>query len=718
MSIRLKLSLVFSLIVASMLAFHSMLFYSSSQSELRADLEKRMLAVSQQMAASIEQVTAAKRHLYNSLGERLRTVAIAVQAELDPDIAHVTGEQLANLSRRFGVDHIALFARAGDGIALLRSSDPKNAAVCPSMTGFRSDALNLLFEGRAAAIAGGQRLPHYWAEPLGSFAAELPDAYKCGYYYDGTTNYIIDPYTIDQEILAFARTASPERIVSKWKEENSFILEVTGFDPAAFAKQTGAAGNEAASGELPSTGPGVSIPFGTYTYRNESADARNVARAAATGAMFAEEQKLADKTVIKSFVPVMGETPYVIGLVSDYRAIRHMLVERLYRDVAVSVSLLILLAVAIYYIIGTIVGHKLKKHKDQLQDAAEELRSTKEVLESFVNYTTDAIHVVDLNGRVLQANRAFETLFGWSRAEVIGCTPRIVPERFAEEAERMNEKVKQGEQVTAYDTERLRHDGSAIAVSVTVSPIRNAEGNIVALASITRNITERKQTEEILRRSEKLSVVGQLAAGVAHEIRNPLTTLRGFVQLQKMKRESNPEQLELMLSELDRINLIVSEFLILAKPQVVQFLEHDPRIIVSETVQLLEPQANMSNIAIVTDFIDPLPRIRCESNQMKQVFINILKNGMEAMPNGGEMTIQVRRIDPDHIMVRFIDQGCGIREEHLGRLGEPFFTSKESGNGLGLMVSQQIIAAHKGAMHVSSEVGKGTCVDVVLPVTP
>lgn len=349
-------------------------------------------------------------------------------------------------------------------------------------------------------------------------------------------------------------------------------------------------------------------------------------------------------------------------------------------------------------------------------ETLERLRSTKEYLGAFVNYTTDAIHVMDLEGRVLEVNKAFEELYGWTAEEAVGQPLKIVPQGHEEEFYRLLDKVRSGGQVSGYETVRRSKDGKEINVSITVSPIHGENGAVVAFASITRNITERKRTEEMLRRSEKLSVVGQLAAGVAHEIRNPLTTLKGFVQLQQLRGEGNPHHLELMLAELDRINFIVSEFLILSKPQLNHFQIKDLASILLEMLQLLETQANLNNIVIHTEIEPDLPKIKCEENQLKQVFINVLKNGMEAMPEGGDIRIQVKRVDANRVMIRFMDHGCGIPEEHLARLGEPFFTNKENGNGLGIMVSQQIVANHKGNMLIRSELGKGTCVDIVLPV--
>lgn len=335
---------------------------------------------------------------------------------------------------------------------------------------------------------------------------------------------------------------------------------------------------------------------------------------------------------------------------------------------------------------------------------------------SLIEHNTDAIYVMDLEGKILRVNPAFETLYGFKEAEVSGIRQPFVPERLQEEYFGLIQRVKEGCEVSGYETVRKTKDGRDIHISLTLSPVLHENGELVALAAICRNITERKETEEVFHRSEKLTVIGQLAAGVAHEIRNPLTTLRGFVQLLKQRKAGNLEHLELMLEELDRINFIVSEFIILSKPHLSQFTLKDPADLVTDMIRLLEPQSAMNNIHLEIRLSPDLPRIRCEENQLKQVFLNVIKNGMESMPDGGVIRIEAMRLDPGKILIRFTDHGTGIPEDILMRLGEPFLTSKENGTGLGILVSQQIVANHKGRMLIRSELGKGTSVDIELPV--
>jgi two-component system, sporulation sensor kinase E len=230
------------------------------------------------------------------------------------------------------------------------------------------------------------------------------------------------------------------------------------------------------------------------------------------------------------------------------------------------------------------------------------------------------------------------------------------------------------------------------------------------------DVTERKELEERLRKSDTLNVVGELAAGIAHEIRNPMTALKGFIQLlQNSMKEDYSMYFNVITSELQRIESIITEFLILAKPQAVQYKQNDVRKIMKDTIDLLGAQAMMHNVEIIAKYSEDLPLIYCEPNQLKQVFINMLKNAIEVMPKGGTVTVNITQIDEQHIQISITDQGCGIPEDKIKKLGEPFYTTKERGTGLGLMVSYKIIEEHQGKIEVKSQVGVGTTFYITLP---
>lgn len=234
---------------------------------------------------------------------------------------------------------------------------------------------------------------------------------------------------------------------------------------------------------------------------------------------------------------------------------------------------------------------------------------------------------------------------------------------------------------------------------------------------LVRDITELKQSREYMHQTEKLTVVGELAAGIAHEIRNPLTSLKGFTQLLGDKIDSNQGYMDIMITEIERINTIVSELLLLAKPRKLDFKELNIGMVLKKIITLMEAQANLYGVKIKCDQCDEVPSflIHGEENKLKQVFINLLKNGIEAMQEGGEIKISLQKREKD-VEIKIIDSGNGISPELLSKIGQPFFTTKEKGTGLGLMVCYSIIESHQGKMTIDSKSGQGTTVSITLPL--
>lgn len=229
--------------------------------------------------------------------------------------------------------------------------------------------------------------------------------------------------------------------------------------------------------------------------------------------------------------------------------------------------------------------------------------------------------------------------------------------------------------------------------------------------------TEREQSMQLLVQSEKLTAAGQLAAGIAHEIRNPLTALKGFLHLLKANN-GNPAKhdayVTIMNDELNRIDQILSELLVLSKPQSVQFIRRRPAAIVQQVLDILQPQAVLKNVQLLVSQLDETVSIYCDENQIKQVLINLVKNGIEAMPAGGRIWIGLMA-EREHVILTVADEGAGIPEEVLNRIGEPFYTTKEKGTGLGLMVSFKIIENHNGTIQIESAPDRGTRFTITLP---
>ncbi|WP_281887839.1 CheR family methyltransferase [Paenibacillus sp. YYML68] len=267
------------------------------------------------------------------------------------------------------------------------------------------------------------------------------------------------------------------------------------------------------------------------------------------------------------------------------------------------------------------------------------------------------------------------------------------------------------------ELESKHKSGSVYWESVKFLPIKEQTGRLIHYLKISEDISERKHTEELLRKSEMLSAVGQLAAGIAHEIRNPLTALKGFTKL-LTTGANNDSYLSIMADELERIEEIVSELLVLAKPQAVDYLPKSLSSVLQDVMILIETQAIIHNVEIINQVQDKLPLVSCVENQLKQVFINVLKNAVEAMPNGGSLIVRAERTEEREVKISFIDNGYGIPEKTLVRLGEPFYTTKNKGTGLGLMVSYKIIENHNGKMNIMSKENVGTTVEIRLPVIP
>jgi PAS domain S-box-containing protein len=352
----------------------------------------------------------------------------------------------------------------------------------------------------------------------------------------------------------------------------------------------------------------------------------------------------------------------------------------------------------------------------QYRKMADKYRESEAKYRLIAENTLDVIVVLDAEGRVTYTSPSHAAVMGWGEPEM--AATRLIDAVHPEDQAAVSSKLARlRDSLKPFQSQfRYRHqDREWIVVEGTGSPVVGQDGQLDKVVMVMRDVTERMATEELLRKSDKLAVVGQLAAGVAHELRNPLTAMKGFLQLLQDKVETGRDYINIMLSEMKRIELIIGEFLILAKPHVVKFQSKNPQELLHSVIALLDTQAILNNVQIVTNIRPGVPNILCEENQIKQVFINVLKNAIEAMPKGGQITIEVVHDPQTGVIIRFRDQGVGIPEENLPHLGEPFYTTKESGTGLGLMVSYQIVQAHNGHMQIRSQLNEGTTVEVRLP---
>ncbi|QGQ98331.1 PAS domain S-box protein [Paenibacillus psychroresistens] len=290
----------------------------------------------------------------------------------------------------------------------------------------------------------------------------------------------------------------------------------------------------------------------------------------------------------------------------------------------------------------------------------------------------------------------------------------IAPYNHAQMSDRINSVVRSDDYLDFIEFKLLRVDGTLFDAEVSSVYVHQQMGS-PTIQTVIHDLTERKKTEEMVLKSEKLSIIGQLAAGIAHEIRNPLTSLKGFTKLLKTP-ENQKHFIQIMTDELEKIEQIVNEFMSMAKPHKSNFKKTKLPTLVENVVRFMEPQAHLCAVQIQCDMDYKMKNVTCDQIKIKQVLMNVLKNAIESMPNGGIVQIQVINLEDEQAMIRIKDQGNGITEDQLLKIGEPFFTMKEHGTGLGLMICHSIVEEHKGKLTIESQLNQGTTVEIILPI--
>jgi len=367
------------------------------------------------------------------------------------------------------------------------------------------------------------------------------------------------------------------------------------------------------------------------------------------------------------------------------------------------------------FMLFTLIAWFVGRQYDKARYYEKQARSSEDSYKRLIDSLPEAVFIHQDN-LIIYVNKAVVSMLGAaSKEDLIGTSiyDYIDPEYEERVQERIRQAKKEKRPLNGIEHRMLRFDGSKFFFEG--SSLFIVFGEKEAVLSIGKDITDRKaQTEHLLQKSEKLAMLGQMAAGIAHEIRNPLTSISGFIHLLKADNQKN-EFFDIVISEIERINSIVGEFLVLAKPSVATYVEQDIKVIIKDVVTLVNTQSILNNVQIFLEFEDDLPLVSCEKNQMKQVFLNILKNSIEAMPDGGNIAFKVMEKEAGSISIKITDQGMGIPKERMSTLGEPFYTTKEKGTGLGLMTCYKIIESNKGKLTIQSELNEGTTVEIILP---
>lgn len=250
-------------------------------------------------------------------------------------------------------------------------------------------------------------------------------------------------------------------------------------------------------------------------------------------------------------------------------------------------------------------------------------------------------------------------------------------------------------------------------VELIIERVKDEANEMTYYVSCLKDITIQKEAKDKLVHSEKMSIIGQLAAGIAHEIRNPLTSLKGFLQLLQAGVRHKDEYYKIMKDEIEKMEAITSELLFMAKPLTNNMKKEYVEKMIRDVAVLLQSEARLKNISIKIE--EPITEtIYCDSSQIKQVLINLVKNAIEAMEQPGEITLFVHS-NEERVIINVKDEGVGIPKDIIDQLGSPFFTTKKEGTGLGLNITKEILKLHGGSLSFSKNADKGSTFQLIFP---
>lgn len=372
---------------------------------------------------------------------------------------------------------------------------------------------------------------------------------------------------------------------------------------------------------------------------------------------------------------------------------------------------------------GTSELKRLRRRCEELGASIESMRAS---YEDLLGSLQDGIIIVEPDGHIRSINQAAEELTGLS-AQM--CRGRPFEQLFPNDRslrELVRKTMESGRTHADFDGRLTRYDGSQVIISAVASLISDGMGQARGTVLALRDQTGIRELEERLQRSDRLAELGTVAAGVAHEIRNPLAGLRGAAQL--LEGEPDFPQLlkeytSVIIKEVDRLGAIVERLLSFAAPRGPVLRSCNLHEILDGLFFLERAPLNAANVAIQRQYDPQLPDILADPSEIQQLFLNLIRNGVEAMPGGGGLTVRTRfersakRCGGQSVAVaEIIDQGSGFDPEVERRLFTPFFTTKEGGTGLGLAICLRIVEDHGGAMEATGTPGKGSRFRVWLPL--
>jgi PAS domain S-box/PAS domain S-box len=342
--------------------------------------------------------------------------------------------------------------------------------------------------------------------------------------------------------------------------------------------------------------------------------------------------------------------------------------------------------------------------------------------------TVNPLQITDTNGKMVYANPAFMQVSGYGQDELIGKNPNVFGsgKHSRKFWARMWNTINAGK-VWVGEVENRKKGGEPFFTQLLISPIVDHVGNVSAFFGIHRDLTEKRIMERQLINTQKMESIGTLAAGVAHEVGNPLASISALVQVVQRSTDDQfvKEKLELVKNQVTRISKIIRDLVDFSRPSNYELRLTDINQIVSEAVEIIKVGTKAKNIDFKVSLNERVPPLPLVADQVQQVFVNILLNAVDAIsehyPPKRDCSIAAKtEVNVDNVIVIFEDDGVGIAEENIAKIFEPFYTTKKEGKGtgLGLWVSYGIIKSFQGDIIVESTVGEGTTFRILLPIQP
>jgi two-component system sensor histidine kinase HydH len=349
------------------------------------------------------------------------------------------------------------------------------------------------------------------------------------------------------------------------------------------------------------------------------------------------------------------------------------------------------------------------------RSARTSLSKVKAFSDSLVENMPIGLLAIDADGTITTSNQTAESVLQLSPREIIGKKAvHILPMQLLELIEGL--KLKSG--IVEKEIDFLSKDGKRIPLEVITTVLKEEDGTFWEHVILFRDLTEIRRLRQEIDRSHRLASLGRLAAGIAHEIRNPLSSIKGFATYFRERYHDIPEDrktADIMIQEVERLNRVIGQLLEFARPMNIRLKSTSLQPFILRSLKMIENQAREKNITVSLDTVPDDDNVMIDPDRMSQVLLNLYLNAIEAIDNGGTLSIAMTREDSGRAIIIVSDTGKGIEKKHLGKIFDPYFTTKPSGTGLGLAIVHRIVEAHHGKVTVESEPGIGTTVSLVLP---